>query len=232
VSAPFVVGALQKFELARLLLQRELAQAETGATEATLLDIGCRGCGLEPFVRDLVAYEGADLFQNSENTVAHLLDLEKPLPFAEGHFDFVTALDVLEHVDHLDEAVSELVRVARRGVLIMLPNSACIYTRLKFLTTGFISAKYSLSYPSPRDRHRWFPTQVDADRYFDEFGAAHGADVDRVYYMDGPRKTRVSKVLRAFGAPPQWWTWATVHIIRPGARPESAGHDGATSSAP
>jgi hypothetical protein len=226
VSAPLVIGAMQKFELVRTLLERERDASHGQGMKPTLLDVGCRGCGLKPFVDDLVAYQGADLFQNPEKSVTHVLDLEQPLPFPDGHFDFVTALDVVEHVDGLDAAVEELVRVARRAALIMLPNNACIYTRLQFLATSHISEKYTLSYPTQRDRHRWFTTLEDADRYFDDFSAAHGASVDRVYYMDGPRKTRVSKVLRALGAPAQWWTWATLHILRPGERAGAPGPDG------
>ena len=40
------------------------------------------------------------------------------LPFSDGTFDLVCALDIIEHVDDDDSALSELVRVVRSGGLL------------------------------------------------------------------------------------------------------------------
>lgn len=52
------------------------------------------------------------------------------LPFADGSFDLVCALDIVEHVDDGDGALSELARVARPGavVLISTPLHPALWT--------------------------------------------------------------------------------------------------------
>jgi SAM-dependent methyltransferase len=42
------------------------------------------------------------------------------LPFASGSFDLVCALDIIEHVDDEDAALSEISRVAKVGALLLL----------------------------------------------------------------------------------------------------------------
>jgi SAM-dependent methyltransferase len=52
------------------------------------------------------------------------------LPFADGAFDLVCALDIIEHVDDGDGALSELSRVAKAGaaVLISVPLHPSLWT--------------------------------------------------------------------------------------------------------
>lgn len=44
------------------------------------------------------------------------------LPFPNNHFDLVTCVDVLEHVDDYHRFLGELLRVTRKGVFISTPN--------------------------------------------------------------------------------------------------------------
>jgi ubiquinone/menaquinone biosynthesis C-methylase UbiE len=44
------------------------------------------------------------------------------LPYRDDEFDVVTCVDVIEHVEHYDEFIDELLRVARRYVLFGTPN--------------------------------------------------------------------------------------------------------------
>jgi 2-polyprenyl-3-methyl-5-hydroxy-6-metoxy-1,4-benzoquinol methylase len=46
------------------------------------------------------------------------------LPFGPGQFDVVTALEVVEHIQDVEAAVREVVRVARRHVLVSVPSHA------------------------------------------------------------------------------------------------------------
>jgi len=44
------------------------------------------------------------------------------LPFPDNHFDLVTCVDVLEHVEDYHRFLEELLRVSRKGVFISTPN--------------------------------------------------------------------------------------------------------------
>jgi 2-polyprenyl-3-methyl-5-hydroxy-6-metoxy-1,4-benzoquinol methylase len=44
------------------------------------------------------------------------------LPYANKSYDVVTAIEVLEHVERPAEVVAELVRVARRAVVVTVPR--------------------------------------------------------------------------------------------------------------
>jgi 2-polyprenyl-3-methyl-5-hydroxy-6-metoxy-1,4-benzoquinol methylase len=46
------------------------------------------------------------------------------LPFADGAFEVVTALELLEHIPDVGRAVQEIVRVARRQVVVSVPSHA------------------------------------------------------------------------------------------------------------
>jgi SAM-dependent methyltransferase len=62
------------------------------------------------------------------------------LPFEDGHFDGVLCLDVLEHINLLDQprAVKETYRVLKKDGLLLLsvPNLAHFHSRIKFLLSG------------------------------------------------------------------------------------------------
>ena len=60
--------------------------------------------GKNPKVADVTIYDGSTL------------------PYADESFDVVTTIDVIEHVPEYDAFVAELLRVARRAVLISTPN--------------------------------------------------------------------------------------------------------------
>jgi ubiquinone/menaquinone biosynthesis C-methylase UbiE len=50
------------------------------------------------------------------------------LSFPDNHFDLVTCVDVLEHVEDYHRFLKELMRVARKGVFISTPNRRPEYT--------------------------------------------------------------------------------------------------------
>jgi SAM-dependent methyltransferase len=69
-------------------------------------------------------------------TRADLLDL----PFESSSFDAAFCLDVLEHVDLLDQprALSEIARILKPGgrLLATIPNLAHLHSRVRFLLSG------------------------------------------------------------------------------------------------
>jgi SAM-dependent methyltransferase len=92
-----------------------------------VLDVGCgpRGSlewadmaaervGLDPLVDDYRAL-GID-----EHAMSYVAAGAEEMPFTNGHFDVVSALNALDHVDDVGAAVAELTRVTRPGGTLLL----------------------------------------------------------------------------------------------------------------
>ena len=88
------------------------------------------------------------------------------LPFADGSFDAVAALGVLEYVDDLAAVLAELARVLRpRGrAVLALPNPRSLYGRWRrhVVYPGVRLAKQVVRTPRPSPRSK--PPPVGADR--------------------------------------------------------------------
>lgn len=73
------------------------------------------------------------------------------LPFDSGSFDAALCLDVLEHIEILDQpiALSEIARILKPGgtLLLSVPNLAHLHSRIRFLFSG------KLTRTSAVDRH-------------------------------------------------------------------------------
>ena len=137
----------------------------------SVLDIGCRDGVLGKYVPREVSYAGVDLRPGPN--VTQVCDLENGIPFADASFDVVTALDVLEHVDNIWFAFDEMVRVARRQVMVVLPNSYHFRERLRFLR-GREAGKYVLSPDPIQDRHRWLLSYRSAHSFCAHQALRHG----------------------------------------------------------
>jgi len=125
----------------------------------TILDVGCRSQKLrDALPRETINYFGVDL-QPPADLVA---SLENGLPFDAASSDTVVALDVLEHTDNIYCSFAELCRVARKYVVLALPNLYEISVRKRFLLGQRISGKYGLPTDPPNDRHRWIFTFDEA----------------------------------------------------------------------
>ena len=113
------------------------------------------------------AYEALDLERSyqlkpefSGKASDTVVDLEQGrLPFGDRQYDTVVCTDVLEHVDRIYEIYDELFRVARRHVIISLPNNW-----VNFLGSFIVGrnlthmAGYGLP-PQPKrpgERHKYF----------------------------------------------------------------------------
>lgn len=130
--------------------------------KGTVLDVGCRTGELKEILPDKTsAYVGMDLFPPA-NVIANL---GAGLPFASESSDTVVALDVLEHTDDIHASFSELCRVARSHVLIILPNMYEVQLRMRLLFGQQLSGKYGLPSRAPKDRHRWLFSFRDAKAF-------------------------------------------------------------------
>ena len=109
----------------------------------TLLDVGCgdgfltkaaKNRGFEVTACDL---EGQRFKYHSEIKFKKA-DLKERLPFENESFDYVTFLEVIEHIEAPYFAVSELNRIIReKGILFLsTPNILNLKSRMRFLTEG------------------------------------------------------------------------------------------------
>ena len=66
-------------------------------------------------------------------------DLAEPLPFPDGHFDFVFGVEGIEHLQNPWLYVKELCRVLKPGgrLFITTPNTFSVDARLKYLVAGY-----------------------------------------------------------------------------------------------
>ncbi len=84
------------------------------------------------------------------------IDLNRPLPPGHETFDLVTCFETLEHVGHLDQAVTNLLALTRRGgrLFITVPIESGARGLVKFaIKVGVF--RYSLSELPPRPRRFW-----------------------------------------------------------------------------
>jgi len=104
----------------------------------SLLPTSGRRLEVAPGLRPRLPLEGTQFVDISAPALAKLrargaqvvLGQVTSLPFADGAFDLVCALDIVEHVDDGDGALSELSRVAKAGaaVLISTPLHPSLWT--------------------------------------------------------------------------------------------------------
>jgi SAM-dependent methyltransferase len=111
-------------------------------------------------------YEGLDIGDSykyvgpADTRPTHLWNVERePLPFADGSFDTVMCISALEHLDNIHQVYDEIFRVARRRVMVMLPNNWVGFI-------GSLAAGRNYTHPAgyglgprekrPGERHKYF----------------------------------------------------------------------------
>lgn len=128
----------------------------------TLLDVGCRDGRLKNHLPGTIEYSGIDLSPGP--LVSKVCNIEQGIPYPDNAFDAVVALDVLEHTDNIWFSFGELVRVSRRQLMVVLPNSYHWKERLRYLR-GKEGDKHKLSPEPIQDRHRWLPSYTTSHAF-------------------------------------------------------------------
>ncbi len=82
-------------------------------------------------------------------------DLNQPLPFPDGSFDFVTCVDGIEHLENPYALIREFHRVLVPGgqLILSTPNISALRSRQRYLFTGFHNKgrkPMEEEHPSPR----------------------------------------------------------------------------------
>jgi 2-polyprenyl-3-methyl-5-hydroxy-6-metoxy-1,4-benzoquinol methylase len=124
---PVVRSLMQGFE-------RDLEALFEKARPSSLLDVGCgEGVLAQRWAvrRPNCRVVGIDLEEDSiqagwaergaPNLEYHVAGAER-LPFAAGEFDLVCAVELLEHLPYPEHSLSEMVRCAKRHVLLSVPR--------------------------------------------------------------------------------------------------------------
>jgi SAM-dependent methyltransferase len=170
-----------------------VARAFAGAFEGRVLDVGSRTGNLARVMADGKSrYISLDIAAPADV----IGDLDGGLPFADGAFDTAVALDVLEHTDGIHFAMRELMRVARRNLIVALPNAFELRGRLRVLRGRHVSGKYGLPVQPIRDRHRWFFGFTEARRFCEAATLSSGWVVKEQGALIGPRRRRLSSLVR------------------------------------
>ncbi len=93
----------------------------------TCLDVGCgRGYLAKELTRAGCAVTGLDIDRPKDYSAGDgytfTVGNVEQIPFPDSSFDTVTCAHVLEHVRDMERSISELLRVAKKRVLIVLPR--------------------------------------------------------------------------------------------------------------
>lgn len=165
----------------------------------SILDVGADECHLKKYLPSGTKYIGVGLGGSPDIEVN--LETEK-LPFEDNSFHCVMCLDVLEHLDNTHAMFDELCRVTSDYVIISLPNP---YSN--FIASLFGSKKnrkqsfkyYGLPSEPMFDRHKWFFSCLEAERYICERAAKNNMDVIQIdNYGEKGALSIKGKVFRAF----------------------------------
>ncbi|MGA1794311.1 MAG: class I SAM-dependent methyltransferase [bacterium] len=164
------------------LSRYEVASALLSKKKGTLIDLGSRDRRLLEFLdtggaSPSLTYYSADI----EHGHDYAVDLERPLPFKDGQFDYVVILDVLEHLEHIHQAFDECARIARKELIVSLPNMSTLIHRVHFLLRGSLkTGKYDLYGDHQGDRHRWLTTYKNAVSFVSARSQENKARVSRI----------------------------------------------------
>jgi SAM-dependent methyltransferase len=130
-------------------------------------DVGCSNGFVTAILRDALGARRTVGFDHVESHLQHgrelypaiefrPIDLNRPLPAGHETFDLVTCFETLEHVGHLDQAVTNLLALTRPGgrLFITVPIESGARGLVKFaIKVGVF--RYSLSELPPRPRRFW-----------------------------------------------------------------------------
>lgn len=143
----------------------------------SVLDVGCDRKQLGRAIGTCGRYVGVDADPGADVVIN--LDRED-LPFEPGSFDTVVCTDVLEHLERLHAVFDRLCGVARRHVIVSLPNP--VRTLLLAMLEGSQGRLkfYGLPVEEPKDRHRWFFGYEEALEFVSGRARRNGFAVEQV----------------------------------------------------
>ncbi|NIQ91289.1 MAG: class I SAM-dependent methyltransferase [Deltaproteobacteria bacterium] len=149
----------------------------------SLLDVGC----FEAPLRDIlegVKYTGIDV--SGKPDVELNLENCTRLPFETGEFQCVICIDVLEHLDNMHAIFHEIIRVAKRHIIISLPN--CWRDARRPIERGRGTfAHYGLPVDPPTDRHKWFFNYTQAKEFLERQSQENSLRIVEMFATEKPK---------------------------------------------
>ncbi len=181
-------------------------------SDYTLLDIGCRTMALKPLLQGCREYFGADLMPGPNILQCNL---EEGLKFPDRSFDVVVALDVLEHLEHAHQVFQDMQRVARRAVIVSLPNMYYWKFRYNFLFGKGLSGKYAFPAEPILDRHRWVLSYDEATDFIEKNANGNPVESFRIVPERGRTKAILEPVETYLGEKyPNLFAYGSLYMIR------------------
>ena len=151
--------------------QKFLAYFETQnfSKDLRILDVGAgHGAFTKKLYDQGFEVEACDLFPEEfhfEEVSCKKVDITKPFPYPDDHFDLVIAIEVTEHILDHEVFFSEIFRILKpKGQLhLSTPNILSLKSRVRFLFRGFF---YSFN-PLEMDNHNGLQhvSSITLDQY-------------------------------------------------------------------
>jgi ubiquinone/menaquinone biosynthesis C-methylase UbiE len=126
------------FVARRRILSRLLDDLLAGVSSTSILDVGCGTGATMSLLERYGKVAGIDIsskalaYCREQGRSRMCLADGQSLPFSDGSFDLVTALDLLEHLEHEDAGLGEAWRVLKNGGYAVL-----VVPAYQFLWSGF-----------------------------------------------------------------------------------------------
>jgi 2-polyprenyl-3-methyl-5-hydroxy-6-metoxy-1,4-benzoquinol methylase len=161
--------------------------------QGKVLEVGCDKALLKQLLPGL-DYVGVDMA--GEPDLRLNLERIERLPFDDAAFDCVVCTETLEHLDNLHGTFGELMRVAKKYVIISLPNN-WVNARVPIQRGKGSPSKYGLPADPPRDRHKWFFSLSDAMDFIQHQRKRYAVSLRECYATEKPRPLLVRVLRRA-----------------------------------
>jgi hypothetical protein len=97
-----------------------------------------------------------------------IFDLEKDdlNRIKTNEYETVVCTDVLEHIDNFHEVFDHILRIAKKDIIISLPN--CYKIFISSINNPKAFKHYGLPFGNPDHRHKWFFSFTDIENFFRE----------------------------------------------------------------
>ena len=136
-------------------------------------------------------------------------DMERPLPFEDGRFDFVVSVEGIEHVGNRQGVLNEFRRVTKKGgrLVITTPNMLSLRARLAMCLSGFRSMNSWLDeYSGVQGRSE------DGSRVY--HGHAFLVDYNQMRYSLHQAGFRIRRLLEMTESPSsRWLKWVMYPFV-------------------